>query len=569
MYADFAEARGQVDWSAPLFKLTYRLDERMREPDTLIAQLLNTSVMDDDNNGFRAEPGNSGPCLPVTQLRVKTENIGDHIQIIAAEDMLRRAGLHPSRFVDRDDEIAEQPPEGGPTAILINGWFKTNPAQWPPHPDYVPVYLGFHIRLFQAPSLTSEDALAHYREHGPIGCRDRYTLSLLRSHDVEAFLSHCLTLCFPRRLPDPSTQTEVFVVSRDRTILEHLPKELGPYQFVSHYSGSGNFTTNMAVARDFLKTYRARAKLIVTSMLHCAIPAIAMGIPVVVIYPPNSEPGCLSDKQRFSSLSDIVRAFELNETGLIDWRGYCPDVSDIKLRLVDSFFDAVSKWGELSTPRIEGFAPAAALPVPEPDDSCCSDDLERLQRPSAAQVADRQKWGRKSSYRPEWADRGRLAAQFIEDGETVLELGAGTGTLRALLLDRCNYVGTDLQPVDEEMLTLDLEVDPLPTGRWDAAVMLGVLEYLHRPRDAMSRVFASTSKVVMSYCFAREGDFTAVRHSRGWVSNLSEEQLLEMSRNSGFRLTAAVPFNCAEDFDQKVLVFCRGDTGTAPLEGVR
>jgi hypothetical protein len=557
VYASFDEVQHQVDWSASLFKLTHRLDNHRIQRNSLVSRLLDLCGQT-EAKCTEALLESAEPCIPISQLRVKTENVGDHIQILAAEHMLRRAGLTPSNSVDRDDEIAEQPPGSEPTGILLNGWFKTNPAQWPPHPDYVPVYLGFHIRLFQSPSLTGPDALAHYRKHGPIGCRDRYTLSLLRSHKVEAFLSHCLTLCFPRRLPNLLEQTEVFVVSRDRALLERLPNDLGPYHFVSHYSGMDDFTRNLDLARGLLETYRTRAKLIVTSMLHCALPAIAMGIPVIVIYPPNSEAGGVSDKERFSSLSDIVRVFELSEINLIDWRGYCPDVSNIKLRLVDSFFAETSKWGRLATASLDGFAPAAALPLPDGNDSYSYfDDPERLQRLSAALAADRQKWGRKSSYRGEWADRGRLAAQFIDNGETVLELGAGAGTFRDLVADRCDYRGADLQPIDPQFLTFNLETDAMPPGRWDAVVMLGVLEYIYRPQEAMSKVFSGTAKVVMSYCFPLNGDVAAARASRGWVSDLSEAQLVEISRANGFELIAAVPFNSADDFDQKIVVFRR------------
>jgi hypothetical protein len=329
LYRDYEEVRDYVDWSAPVFKLTHRLDKNDLHPNSLVARLVGL--------GGKREPDEVAPVadvrspIRIASLRVGTENLGDHIQILAGLRMLARAGLHPNHWVDRDDQIADKPPAGEQTAILLNGWFKTNPEQWPPHPAYLPLYLGFHIRLFQSPTLTEPAALDHYRKHGPVGCRDRYTLSLLRRVNVSAFLSHCLSLTFPRRIRNPSTQTEVFVVSRDERLLEHLPDELGPFHFVSQYSGSDDFFANMDAARERLEKYRTHARLIVTTLLHCALPAIAMGIPVVVFYPLNSDAGRLSDKERFSSLSDIVRVFELNEVGSVDWQGYLPDVSDLKL----------------------------------------------------------------------------------------------------------------------------------------------------------------------------------------------------------------------------------------------
>jgi len=559
LYDDFDAVQDRVDWSAPLFKLSYRLEQDRLRPESLITRFAGLTEERAGRDSAGPIPADRPPPR-MAALRVSTENLGDHIQILAGLRMLERAGAYPAQWVDRDDEIAHPPPGGEQTGILLNGWFKTNPEQWPPHPDYLPLYLGFHIRLFQSPTLTGPAALEHYREHGPIGCRDRYTLALLRRHDMDAFLSHCLSLGFPKRVPDPAKQTEVFVVSRDRRLLDHLPTDLGPYTFISHYSGTHEFEANMDAARKLLETYRSRARLVVTTMLHCALPAIAMGIPVVVFYPINSDAGRISDRQRFSSLSEIVRVFELTEIGSVDWRGYRPDVGDIKLRLIDAFFAGASKWGRLDTPRVEGIAPAAALPVPHPGDSYSYfQDSERLQRLREARAPDRQKWGAAGSYRPEWADRARLAAEFITEGERVLEIGAGMGAFEAIVAHRCDYTGADLQPVHDRYLALNLESDPLAPGPWDAVVMLGVLEYIYEPKAALRKAFATTNKLVLSYCFATTPAADAARQERGWVCSLSEDELISQAEMNGFRLVTAVQFNSAEDFEQKIEVFARND----------
>jgi hypothetical protein len=568
--SDFDKVKAHIDWSAPVFKLTYRYQAgALNENSTLVRLLqLQTSA---GQPGPAVAPSQEPPppSLPIAQLRVGTENLGDHLQIIAGERMLARAGLAPAIAVDRDDEIAN-PPGAGKFGILLNGWFKTNPAQWPPHPDYVPVYLGFHIRLFQAPSLAGEEAVSHYQTWGPVGCRDRYTLSLLRGQGVEAFLSHCLTLTFPRRLPDSRKQCEVFVVSRDRRLCDHLPPDIGPYTFVSHYSGDGDFAANMDRARNLLETYRDRACLIVTTLLHCALPAIAMGIPVVVFYPPNEGAACQSDRERFSSLADIVRVHDLSEASLVDWHGSSPDIGEIKLALIDRFFVMAQRWGGIRTPTLSGIAPSSTLPVPDHNTRYSYfNDPERLQRLASAAAPDRQKWGAASSYRPEGAERAALAATFIADGDRILELGTGAGAFRDLVVGRCEWFGTDLQPVLPEVQALNLECDQLPPGNWDVIVMLGVLEYIHRSTEVLTKIFHSCSKLVMTYCLSRSGDFGEVRSSRGWVNDISIDEIKSCATQGGFTLDHVVPFNSADDFEQNVLVFSRLQPERTVIDGHR
>lgn len=559
MYEDYDAAKAKIDWTVPVFKLTHRLERDRLGPNCLIGRLL--GLTGEAESVAPPNPPESAPQTPpIGLLQVGTENLGDHIQILAGEALLRRAGLEPSFRVDRDDGIAHPPPVTNDVGagVLMNGWFKTNPAEWPPHPAYKPIYVGFHIRLFQSPSLVSAAALDHYAAHGPIGCRDRCTLSLLRSHGVEAFLSHCLSLTFPRRLPDPERQTEVFVVSRDKRILDYLPSSLGPYTFLSHYSGDRDFARNKARAGEMLQTYRERAKLIVTTMLHCALPAIAMGIPVVVFFPPNEGTAHESDKERFSSLSELVRVFRPSEASLADWRGYTPDVSALKLKLVDAFFAMAARWGCLAPPRVEGIAPPSALPVPSPTDSYnYFNDPERLKRLARAKSPDRQKWGAPSNYKPDWATRGALAARHIRDGARVLEIGTGGGAFRQLVADRCRYTGADLQPLDEKTLALDIENDPIPPGPWDAIVLLGVLEYLYDPLAALRKVGAAAQSVVLSYCVPCRPDPQPHRRARGWTNALSEQDLTSATGAAGLSLKVREDFNAADDFEQRVFVFAR------------
>ena len=369
MYRSQTDVIDSVDWTTPVFKLTHRLPAGGLPSESLLEYLLDRDA--EVRPSDKAHPSVSRSTIVETPrtfatLKVSTENLGDHIQIIAGLRLLARLGIRPTRYIDRDNEIHSAPgldQEAGPVGILLNGWFKTNRAEWPPHPKLVPLILGFHIRLFQCPELISEASIEFFRRYQPIGCRDVYTKSLLEAHGVQAFTSNCLSLIFPRRVDDPVTQTEVFVVSRDERIKSHIPQSIGPYTFISHYTGSRNFAANFEQAQQLLETYRSRAKLIITTLLHSALPAIAMGIPVVAFYPSNDMVAHISDRERFSSLEELVPIHRFDEIESVNWKPEPVDVSDTKLQIVDHFYKIAAQWVAKPSPSMGPLAPPSALPL--------------------------------------------------------------------------------------------------------------------------------------------------------------------------------------------------------------
>jgi hypothetical protein len=366
-----AEVREEIDWTTPVFKLTHRLSEEGVKPGSLLEYLFRHDKSEQGPDELAPAPpvaDQSTPPKSFASLKVSTENLGDHIQIVSGLRLLSRLGIEPTRYVDRDDEIHSAPglkEEEGPIGILLNGWFKNNRAEWPPHPKLAPLLLGFHIRPSFCPELLSDASIDFFRRHQPIGCRDVSTEALLRSKGVEVFTSNCLSLTLPRRIEDPQTQNEVFVVSRDDRIKDYLPPSIWPYTFICHYSGSNDFAANMAQAAQLLEIYRSRAKLIVTTMLHCALPAIGMGIPVVVFYPINHETGHASDRERFSSLDRLVRVHRFEEIESVDWNPKPVDVGGTKLKILDRFYEMAARWQVVPPPPLGPIASSSALPPPQ------------------------------------------------------------------------------------------------------------------------------------------------------------------------------------------------------------
>jgi hypothetical protein len=62
------------------------------------------------------------------------------------------------------------------------------------------------------------------------------------------------------------------------------------------------------------------------------------------------------------------------------------------------------------------------------------------------------------------------------------------GVFRDLVSARTAYVGADLEPLDPATIPLDIDRDELPERTFDYAVLLGVITYLHRPREAARKI---------------------------------------------------------------------------------
>lgn len=235
----------------------------------------------------------------------RTGNLGDEVQSIAASAFLPRIDA----LVDRDQlSLVEL---NQPHKVILNGWFSHRPDLWPPSPCLKPLFTSFHATSHISPDvnpsgvsfaekLQEHSSIKYLQSLGRIGARDLHTRQLLCGLGVDAYFSGCLTLTLTParnsvRLPficinDLDDEVEEFVVRRT----------LRPIVRTTHTDTNCLVTEErMNSARRLLSIYSA-AHLVITSRLHCALPCLALGTPV--IFCPIAE-----DTYRFSGLLGLVR----------------------------------------------------------------------------------------------------------------------------------------------------------------------------------------------------------------------------------------------------------------------
>ena len=182
-----------------------------------------------------------------------------------------------SRDASRYDAIPES------TFVVDFGWQMHSvfggAYDFPLHPNLRPIFTSFHV---QRREMLTPEAIAYLRRYAPVGCRDWTTVYLLLSLGVPAFFSGCTTTVvdsfFTPRPPGSSAEhaDPVYVDTA-------VPRGARASRQITHVGtdvARAGLGENIAAALTLLESYRDGGAAIVTSRLHCYLPATALGCQV-------------------------------------------------------------------------------------------------------------------------------------------------------------------------------------------------------------------------------------------------------------------------------------------------
>jgi hypothetical protein len=299
-------------------------------------------------------------------LSYATNNLGDEIQSIAARQFLPSVDL----LVERDSWAPSSPNPVGTHKLIMNGWFTHSPEKWPPPGFLQPLLTSMHITREKflpttlvpaAEALSSAENIAYLRKHGPVGGRDEWTVSYLRSNGVEAYFSGCVTLTLGDGL-DRRRGDYVCAVDLPALISEKLSHQAKTSIVkLSHRDPSGGSFQERSMRAERLLSLYAHAKYVVTTRLHCAMPCLAFGTPVLFIT-------AASDRYRFSGLVELMRHCTADAflAGNVSFDFDAPTANDPRYQ----------KWRVAMIDRLEAFTSSRIAPFePTP--------LDRLKRIAA------------------------------------------------------------------------------------------------------------------------------------------------------------------------------------------
>ena len=265
-------------------------------------------------------------------------NIGDYVQSIAARQFLPRVDA----VVERD-AIAKY--NGEKVRVIMNAWWHLFKGNAVPAEQIEPLYVSIHINN---PQEIPPESIVHFKKHEPIGCRDYTTLRALKEHGVDVYYTGCLTLTLGKNYavpPEKRTNT-IYYVNFDKNIFVNLLKSkftvltsFFPRKVRKHLNDvihtcvpdfnqcrhiyrdhsvplSLSPEENFRLADLYLRDY-ARAKLVLTSRIHCALPCAGMGVPVILMMNKPKDP-------RFDGIKELLNHMGVDTSGEVIQHFFMP-----------------------------------------------------------------------------------------------------------------------------------------------------------------------------------------------------------------------------------------------------
>ncbi|QXA07127.1 polysaccharide pyruvyl transferase family protein [Acinetobacter pittii] len=287
-------------------------------------------------------------------------NIGDYVQSLAAKQFLPQVDSYVNR-----ERLGQY--TGEPSKIILNGWFTHHPETWVPANNLIPLFVSLHINSSAASRMLGDEGIAYLKKHEPIGCRDHYTVRLLENKGIKAYFTGCLTLTLDSYakkekdndgkiyIVDPlygfpnkdrifnNTKSfikgiikgDIFKTNSTNKFMQKIFSKnlLDKAEYIKQELPKDKYTEDekFIIAEELLKKY-ATAKLVITSRIHCALPCLALGTPVIYLNGFEKE----FDACRMEGLADLFHTININrKTGEISYNFNVDGIIDENINIVN------------------------------------------------------------------------------------------------------------------------------------------------------------------------------------------------------------------------------------------
>lgn len=179
-----------------------------------------------------------------------------------------------------------------PLVVVMQGWWMHCVDNWPPSDSIIPLFIWFHLSSGMRNLLNNNpDQINYFHKYAPIGCRDISTLDFFRKNKVDAYFSWCMSI-FQKPSSGILKQSDLTFCVDAEEVVPLIPSSIATDNLVclSHKIWFPDFLEGLKIAQKLIDIYHSRGKFIITSRLHCALPCISLGLPVIVFLKNRKDP---------------------------------------------------------------------------------------------------------------------------------------------------------------------------------------------------------------------------------------------------------------------------------------
>jgi len=237
-------------------------------------------------------------------------NLGDNMQIIAIDELYKSMGISENEIIYIDTNKLD----------TYDGEYVVLPVTMP-LVDYrvggisgrfsqriIPVFLGFTM---VKDTLLPEEVV-YFNRMAPVGCRDERTLITLRKYGIKSYLHGCMTATSSLR--DMNRKYDkVYIVDAPKEIEQFIPDCLLSKAVRRTHMHECLKENPKQLMQQYYDEYKNEAALVITSLLHCALPCIAAGIPVILVKSADAV------SYRFAWLEKLTNIYTGSEFEKINW----------------------------------------------------------------------------------------------------------------------------------------------------------------------------------------------------------------------------------------------------------
>lgn len=275
-----------------------------------------------------------------------TDNLGDDIQSYAQTRFLPQIDCYVER--EQLDTFAYEEDPDETVSVIMNAWFLHAKFNWPPSDAINPLFVSSHFSRYDRFGIGYAflDGIGgeYLRRHSPIGVRDEATKEALEEREIPAYMTGCLTLTL--QLDSSQERQGIVFCDVSDDIVQQVTSFAGADTPISCVSHSVNprehsklsYEERFAMVRERLGVYKS-AKMVVTTRLHCALPCLALGTPVLLLVGDDG----LDRIGTFVALTHHCAEGEAVET-IKGWIGNPPENPDDYLSLRSSLEESCRKF---------------------------------------------------------------------------------------------------------------------------------------------------------------------------------------------------------------------------------